>query len=212
MGDLIDWNRIVSLGAVALPHFGDPQREFDAARYGAAIIPVTQFELLRFHGSDAQAFLQGQMTCDVDQVTRHQAQFGEAWLRNLVKVQVSVTNASDPSFWSWRVAKLIPLFDNLMRDHSKLAFYDASEEAAATTSQGAGLRDPREGLHRSAAATTPCAHDNKRDGFRRQANQRREGRVVYVDAARLGDQDSRLALAFSQRKWPSPTFPAKCAR
>ena len=76
MGDLIDWNQIVSLGAVALPHFGDPQSEFDAARSGAVIIPVTQFELLRFHGSDAPAFLQGQLTCDVDQVTRHQAQFG----------------------------------------------------------------------------------------------------------------------------------------
>ena len=76
MGDLIDWNQIISLGAAALPHFGDPQREFDAARSGAAVVPVTQFELLRFHGRDAHAFLQGQLTCDVDQVTRHQAQFG----------------------------------------------------------------------------------------------------------------------------------------
>ena len=76
MGDLIDWNQIVSLGAAARPHFGDPQREFEAARSGAAVIPVTQFELLRFHGRDAHAFLQGQLTCDVDQMRRHQAQFG----------------------------------------------------------------------------------------------------------------------------------------
>ena len=76
MGDLIDWKQIVSLGAAALPHFGDPRREFDAARTGAAIFPVSQFELLRFHGSDAQAFLQGQLTCDVEQVTPQQAQFG----------------------------------------------------------------------------------------------------------------------------------------
>jgi folate-binding protein YgfZ len=76
MGDLIDWNHIVSLGAAAIPHFGDPQREFDAARSGAAVIPITQFELLRFHGSDAQTFLQGQLTCDLDQVTPQQAQFG----------------------------------------------------------------------------------------------------------------------------------------
>ncbi len=76
MGDLIDWNHIVSLGAGALPHFGDPQREFHAARSGAAVIPITQFELLRFHGSDAQTFLQGQLTCDLDQVTPQQAQFG----------------------------------------------------------------------------------------------------------------------------------------
>ena len=76
MGDLIDWNHIVSLGAATLPHFGDPQREFDAARSGAAVIPITQFELLRIHGSDAQTFLQGQLTCDLDQVTPQQAQFG----------------------------------------------------------------------------------------------------------------------------------------
>jgi len=76
MGDLIDWNQIVSLGAAALPHFGDPRREFDAARAGAAVIPVTQFELLRFHGGDAQSFLQGQLTCDVEKVMPQQAQFG----------------------------------------------------------------------------------------------------------------------------------------
>ena len=76
MGDLIDWNHIVSLGTAAPPHFGDPQREFDAARSGAAVVPITQFELLRFHGGDAQAFLQGQLTCDLDRVTPRQAQFG----------------------------------------------------------------------------------------------------------------------------------------
>ena len=76
MGDLIDWNHIVSLGAAALAHFGDPQREFDAARSAAAVTPVTNFDLLRFHGSDAKVFLQGQLTCDLDQVTSDQAQFG----------------------------------------------------------------------------------------------------------------------------------------
>ena len=58
----------------------------------------------------------------------HRVQFGDAWLHNLIKVHVSVTNASDPSFWSWRVVKLVPLFDNTMRDHRKLAFYDITEE------------------------------------------------------------------------------------
>jgi tRNA-modifying protein YgfZ len=76
MGDLIDWNHIVSLGAAVLPHFGDPQREFEAARSGAAVVPVTHFDQLRFHGSDAKTFLQGQLTCDLDQVTSDQAQFG----------------------------------------------------------------------------------------------------------------------------------------
>jgi folate-binding protein YgfZ len=77
MGDLIEWNKIVSLGAgVALPHFGDPKREFAAARSGAAVTPVTHFDLLKFHGGDAKAFLQGQLTCDLDRVTASQAQFG----------------------------------------------------------------------------------------------------------------------------------------
>ena len=76
MGELIDWSNIVSLGAAVLPHFGDPQREFEAARSGAAVIPVAHFDLLRFHGSDAKTFLQGQLTCDLDQVTADQAQFG----------------------------------------------------------------------------------------------------------------------------------------
>jgi folate-binding protein YgfZ len=31
---------------------------------------------LRFHGGDAKTFLQGQLTCDLDQVTSDQAQFG----------------------------------------------------------------------------------------------------------------------------------------
>lgn len=54
-------------------------------------------------------------------------QHGEAWLRELVKVHVSITNASDPSFWSFRVAPPMPLFDNLIRDHRKLVFYDVTE-------------------------------------------------------------------------------------
>ncbi len=76
MGDLIDWDNIVSLGAAALPHFGSPQREFDAARSAAAVIPLAHFDLLRFLGPDAKAFLQGQLTCDLDQVTPDEAQFG----------------------------------------------------------------------------------------------------------------------------------------
>jgi folate-binding protein YgfZ len=76
MGDLNDWNNIVSLGTAGHSHFGDPQREFDAARSGAAVTPITHFDLLRFHGRDAKAFLQGQLTCDLDQVMSDQAQFG----------------------------------------------------------------------------------------------------------------------------------------
>lgn len=76
MAEIIDWSHIVSLDATSGAHFGHPQREFDAVSMGAALMPVSRFELLRFHGSDAHAFLQGQLTCDLDQVTSGQAQFG----------------------------------------------------------------------------------------------------------------------------------------
>ena len=51
----------------------------------------------------------------------------ERWLRNLVKVHVNITNAADPTFWSWRVASNFPMPDNWMRDHRKVAFYDLTE-------------------------------------------------------------------------------------
>jgi len=54
-------------------------------------------------------------------------QFGEEWLRDLVKVHVSITNPADPSFWSTWVVPLINLPDNMMRDHRKIAFYDITE-------------------------------------------------------------------------------------
>jgi folate-binding protein YgfZ len=77
MGELIDWNKIVSLGADATPSdFGNPQREFAAVRSSAVVTPVTHFSLLRFHGGEAKAFLQGQLTCDLEHVLTEQAQFG----------------------------------------------------------------------------------------------------------------------------------------
>ncbi|MEO6447594.1 MAG: hypothetical protein ABIP66_20755 [Gemmatimonadaceae bacterium] len=61
-------------------------------------------------------------------LTAQRLQYGEDWLRNLVKVHVNITNASDPTFRSWRVATNFPMPDNWMRDHRKVAFYDLTEE------------------------------------------------------------------------------------
>jgi hypothetical protein len=61
-------------------------------------------------------------------LTAQRRQFGDGWLRNLVKVHVNITNVADPTFWSWRVASNFPMPDNWMRDHRKMAFYDLSEE------------------------------------------------------------------------------------
>ena len=55
-------------------------------------------------------------------------QYGAGWLRNLVKVHVSITNPADPSFWSQQIMPLLGIPDNLMRDHRKIVFYDISEE------------------------------------------------------------------------------------
>ena len=55
-------------------------------------------------------------------------QYGEKWLENLVSVHVNVTNPSDFSFDSFHTAGIIPLPDNVMRDHRKIVFYDITED------------------------------------------------------------------------------------
>ena len=55
------------------------------------------------------------------------SQFGRKWIKNQIKVHVNITNPADPSFWSWHIAGIIPIPDNMMRDHRKIAFYDVTE-------------------------------------------------------------------------------------
>jgi len=61
-------------------------------------------------------------------LTAQRRQYGEGWLRKLVKVHVNVTNSADPSYWSWRVATNFPMPDAWMRDHRKIVLYDVTEE------------------------------------------------------------------------------------
>ena len=56
------------------------------------------------------------------------SQYGEEWPRNYIKVHVNITNQADPSFFSMQIAGIIPVPDNNMRDHRKIAFYDVTEE------------------------------------------------------------------------------------
>ncbi|MCL7956412.1 MAG: hypothetical protein M8860_00495 [marine benthic group bacterium] len=56
------------------------------------------------------------------------AQYGEDWLENRIRVHINVTNPSDFSFTSLHVAGIVPVPDNVMRDHRKIAFYDITEE------------------------------------------------------------------------------------
>jgi hypothetical protein len=55
-------------------------------------------------------------------------QYGEQWLRNVVRVQINVTNPPDQSFWSNQALPLVGMSDNWMRDHRKIVFYDISED------------------------------------------------------------------------------------
>lgn len=56
------------------------------------------------------------------------ARFGEQWLRDLVKVHVSITHPSDFSFWASGLIPLVGMPDNLMRDHRKIVFHDIDED------------------------------------------------------------------------------------
>ncbi len=61
-------------------------------------------------------------------LTAQRRQYGEQWLRKLVKVHVNITNTADPTFWSWHLATGFPVPDTWMRDHRKVAFYDIGED------------------------------------------------------------------------------------
>jgi phosphatidylserine/phosphatidylglycerophosphate/cardiolipin synthase-like enzyme len=56
------------------------------------------------------------------------AEYGERWLRRLVKVHVSVTNPVDPSFRSAHILGFLGVPDDYMRDHRKAVLYDVGEE------------------------------------------------------------------------------------
>lgn len=71
-------------------------------------------------------------------------QYGEAWLRNRIKVHVNITNRPDPSFWSGGlVGSVFAYPDQMMRDHRKIAFHDVTETdpssgGAVLTGMGVG--------------------------------------------------------------------------
>jgi hypothetical protein len=55
------------------------------------------------------------------------AEYGDGWLRDLVKVHVSVTNPADASFRSTHVLGFMGAPDDIMRDHRKAVVYDVAE-------------------------------------------------------------------------------------
>jgi phosphatidylserine/phosphatidylglycerophosphate/cardiolipin synthase-like enzyme len=71
-------------------------------------------------------------------------EYGDAWLRNRIKVHVNVTNRVDASFWSGGlISSVFGYPDDVMRDHRKMAFRDVSEDdpfsgEAVITGMGVG--------------------------------------------------------------------------
>lgn len=55
------------------------------------------------------------------------SQYGEEWLRKRIKVNVSITNPADPTYWASEPFPIVSWPDNVMRDHRKIAFYDITE-------------------------------------------------------------------------------------
>ena len=71
-------------------------------------------------------------------------EYGDAWLRNSIKVHVNITNRVDASFWSGGlVSSVFGYPDDVMRDHRKIAFRDVTEDdpfagAGILTGMGVG--------------------------------------------------------------------------
>jgi hypothetical protein len=62
-----------------------------------------------------------------DLLRLQEGQYGLKWLKNQIRVHVNVTNPADHSFRSFHSMGILPIPDNMMRDHRKIAFYDITE-------------------------------------------------------------------------------------
>jgi folate-binding protein YgfZ len=63
------------IDAGALSHFGDAASELRAARDGGIVAPLTHLGLIACNGEDAQAFLHGQLSNDVKQLTPERSEY-----------------------------------------------------------------------------------------------------------------------------------------
>lgn len=73
-------NHLLSSGAVLadgqVAHFGEPERERAAVASGTVLTDLSDRGVIRFSGEDGTSFLQGQLTCDVRQITRDKSGYG----------------------------------------------------------------------------------------------------------------------------------------
>lgn len=76
-----DWKTFLieagaTLAGEAVAHFGDPAAELQAATAGNVLCDLSHLGLIAVRGADAEPFLQGQMTCDVRQISLEHSQLG----------------------------------------------------------------------------------------------------------------------------------------
>ena len=141
-------------------------------------------------------------------LTAQRRQYGDAWLHALVKVHVNITNVSDPTFWSWRLATGFPIPDTWMRDHSKVVLYDITEadpyrgEAMLT---GAGVGEHYANLSwedRSLLLRGPAAlalKDAARRVLERQGIRGDRLPATLLPQPRPADYDARIANRADER-------------
>ena len=67
-------NAIIQDGCIT--HYGDAAAELKSAHSGTLLADLSHFGLIHFSGVDAQAFLQGQLSCDVRKIDPFNAQYG----------------------------------------------------------------------------------------------------------------------------------------
>ena len=65
---------VIESGRVA--HYGDAAAELKTTRSGTVLADLSHLGLIHFSGEDAEAFLQGQLSCDVRKITASSAQYG----------------------------------------------------------------------------------------------------------------------------------------
>lgn len=142
---------------------------------------------------------------------RQRALYGEAWLRDLVKVHVNVTNRPDPTFWSWSLIPGLPVGDAMLRDHRKLVFYDISEDdpyrgQAIYTGAGVGEHYTSNAWEdRSLLVTGPALlHLKGEVRALLLAHGLRAERIPYVLQPRekAPDYDTKVQAAIAREGWP----------
>ena len=67
-------NAVIENDSVA--HFGNSAAELEHTQTGAIVVDLSQLGVIRFSGEDAESFLQGQLTCDVNNVSDKLMQVG----------------------------------------------------------------------------------------------------------------------------------------